>query len=92
MQQDDSNDSDEADASSSATDEKNVSNEAKYNQDDNDTKDSSITDASDVDRSTMSGVESRDSNVVSNDVATNNDNMTDRFKYKVRSPKKFLIC
>ena len=93
MQQDDSNDSDEADTSSSATDEKNVSNEAKYNQDDNDTKDSSITDASDVDRSTMSSVESLDSNVVSNDIATstNNDNMTDRFKYKVRSPKKFLI-
>ena len=83
LQHDDSNDNDvDTGASSSAIDKENVIGAAKYIQDSNDEVGSSIPDSSDVSSFASSGMESANGNE-----STYNDNMTDRFKYKVRVSK-----
>ena len=84
LQYDDTNENDDTDTSTSATGEENLINASKFVKDDKDAVGSSITDSSDVDSSSIeAGVESVDRNE-----ATYQDNMTDRFKYKVRSTKQ----
>jgi hypothetical protein len=85
LQQDDSNDNDDNDSSSSATDKGNASDAEKYIQDRTDSIGGSILNSSDVNSSPTPGIETMNGNET-----TFNDNMTDRFKYKVRATKQEL--
>jgi hypothetical protein len=85
LQQDDSNDKNDNDSSSSAIDEDNASDADKYIQDSNDRIGRSILNSNDVSSSSTPGIETFNGNET-----TFNDNMTDRFKYKVRATKQEL--